>query len=132
MPDTGHAPGDEMPAIAAFSDLIFGARIRAAAALHGAGTVLATGPDRIIAAVSAGARIVFVDLDTRAADPVSLIARLKDEPGTRDARVVAFASHVRTDLIEAARTAGADRVLARGAFARLLPDLVRDPLAGDG
>jgi len=132
MPDSSHAPGDETPAIAAFSDLIFGARIRAAAARQGAGTTLSTRPDRIVEAVSAGARTVFVDLDTRAADPVSLIARLKHEPGTRDARIVAFASHVRVDRIEAARTAGADRVLARGAFARLLPDLVRDPLAGEG
>jgi CheY-like chemotaxis protein len=120
------------PPIAAFTDLIVGARIRAAADAAGTDTVLSTRPDRIVEAVAAGARIVFIDLDSRGADPLALIARLKDTPASRGARVVAFASHVRTDLIEAARGAGADRVLARGAFARILPRLVRDPLADAG
>jgi hypothetical protein len=38
--------------------------------------------------------------------------------------VVAFASHVRADLIAEARAAGADRVLARSAFVAELPALV--------
>jgi len=124
------AAAAEPPRIAVFADLMFGARIRAAADAIGAATVLSTRPDRIVEAVAAGAGAVFVDLDTRSADPVALIATLRRGADTRAARVVAFASHVRTDLIEAARTAGADRVLARGAFARLLPELVRDPRAG--
>jgi len=131
MADDSRAPGDPHD-IAAFTDLMFGSRIRAAAEAGGTGALVSTRSDRIVKTVAAGARIVFIDLDTRAADPVALISRLKEGAATRDARVVAFASHVRTDLIEAARTAGADRVLARGAFARLLPELVRDPRAGDG
>jgi hypothetical protein len=39
--------------------------------------------------------------------------------------LIAYVSHVREDLIAAARAAGADRVLARGAFSKLLPDLLR-------
>ncbi len=40
-------------------------------------------------------------------------------------RVVAFGPHVRTDLIDAARGAGADEVFARGAFDRRLPEVLR-------
>jgi len=131
MAENSHVPGDPYD-IAAFADLVFGSRIRAAAALRGSGAIVSTRPDRIVEAVANGAGIVFVDLDTRAADPVALVGRLKAGTDTREARVVAFASHVRTDLIEAARAAGVDRVLARGAFARLLPELVGDPLADGG
>ena len=111
--------------IAAFTDLIFGARIHAAATAHGVSTKVSTAPERIVQAVQQGACTVFVDLDVRAADPVALIARLKADEIMRDTPIVAFASHVRTDAIQAARDAGADQVLARGAFARQLPDLVR-------
>lgn len=132
MVDPETAAGDDPPRIAVLADLMFGARIRAAADAIDATTVLSTRPDRIVAAVAAGADSVFVDLDTRAADPVALIGRLREGADTRGVHIVAFASHVRTDLIEAAHDAGADRVLTRGAFARLLPELVRDPLAGPG
>jgi DNA-binding NarL/FixJ family response regulator len=132
MAEPESVPGGEPPHIAVFADLLFGSRVRAAADAIGTATVLSTRPDRIVEAVAAGAGTVFIDLDTRAADPVALIGRLRDGADTRGARIVAFASHVRTDLIEAARNAGADRVLARGAFARSLPALVRDPLSGAG
>jgi hypothetical protein len=38
--------------------------------------------------------------------------------------VVAFVSHVRPERAEAARAAGAGRVLSRGAFVRELPGLL--------
>lgn len=116
--------------IVAFTDLVFGARIRAAADVLGVQATATTAPDRIVAAVERGAAAVFVDLDSRAADPVALITHLKNGKATRKATVVAFASHVRTDILQAARDAGADRVFARGGFARQLPDLVRE-FAGD-
>jgi len=112
--------------IVVLSDLIFGARIRAAAAARGIPVTLSLVPERIVEAVRDGARAVFIDLDNRATDPVAVIARIRADPASGDAPIVAFASHVRTDLIEAARVAGASRVLARGAFARLLPSLLLD------
>jgi hypothetical protein len=38
--------------------------------------------------------------------------------------IIAFVSHVREDAIAAARSAGADRVLARSAFVRELNNLL--------
>lgn len=40
-------------------------------------------------------------------------------------RVVAFGSHVAVELLEAARRAGADEVMARGSFTAALPGLLR-------
>lgn len=38
--------------------------------------------------------------------------------------VIAFGSHVATDLLDAARKAGADQVLPRSAFTARLPDMI--------
>lgn len=40
-------------------------------------------------------------------------------------RIVAFGPHLETQALAAARAAGADEVLARGAFASRLPDILR-------
>lgn len=128
MPQTNQNPAhDAGDPIAAFTDLIFGARIRAAAESHGIRAVVATAPDRIVETARLGARAVFIDLDVRGADPVALIRRLRSDDAAPRIRIVAFASHVRTDALDAAREAGADRVLPRGAFAKALSQLVLDP-----
>ena len=57
----------------------------------------------------------------------SLAARLRGEvasPAEQAVRIVAFGPHVRTDLFERIRRAGADEVITRGAFDRTLPDLL--------
>jgi hypothetical protein len=68
----------------------------------------------------------LVDLDAEA-DVVVLDA---GRPGALDvvpslhARVVAFGSHVDTELLDAARAAGVDEVLPRSAFFRRLPEVL--------
>jgi DNA-binding NarL/FixJ family response regulator len=59
-----------------------------------------------------GAQVVAVDLARP--DGLAAIERLRSS-GT-SARIVAYGSHVDTDLLEAARQAGADDVLARSVF----------------
>lgn len=73
-------------------------------------------------------RGLIVDLE---AGPVALelIAALRGpEAGERERAlaVTAFAPHVHTDAMEAAARAGAEAVLARGAFDRRLPDILRE------
>lgn len=111
--------------VLALTDLLFGARIRAAAQANGMEVVVLRTPAELIAAaVERAPRRILIDLDARAYDAVDVIRTLKDEDPTRDIEVVAFVSHVREDAIRAARDVGADRVLARSAFVRQLPDLV--------
>src|SRR5688572_19759482 len=117
MADTEKRP--ETVAVVA-ADLIFASRIRAAADAAGVRARFARNDAELIDA-AADADLVIVDLDARWLDPSASIRRVKQEHGKP---VVAFVSHVRTDAIEAARAAGADRVLARSAFVQQLPDIL--------
>jgi DNA-binding NarL/FixJ family response regulator len=110
------APGGA--AIAALTvDLLFAARIRGAAAE----AVAVQGLAKLLDTVGAATRLVLVDLQAR--DAVEAVARVRGRAPA--ARVVAFAPHVAEDLLAAGRSAGADRVMTRGAFVRELPQLVR-------
>jgi CheY-like chemotaxis protein len=117
---------NQPPVLAAAADLLFAARIRAAA--EAAQTELRpvrAGDDIVALARASSARLVLLDLDARWLDAPVAIAALKGDPATAHIPVVAYVSHVREDAIAAARAAGADRVLARSAFVRLLPELLR-------
>lgn len=113
------------PRVLALTDLLFGARIRAAAQTANVDVIVLRTPAALVAAaVERPPRRILIDLDARGHDPVDVIRSLKDDARTSEVDVVAFVSHVREDAIRAARDAGADRVLARSAFVRQLPDLV--------
>jgi CheY-like chemotaxis protein len=107
---------------AAVADLIFGARVRAAAEREGVQVRFVRSMEDL-AAEGAGARLVLLDLEARWLDAPAAIAALRGEAVAP--RIVAFASHVRAEAIATARAAGADRVLARSAFVRQLPELLR-------
>lgn len=104
-------------------DLLFGSKILAATDAAGEHVTFVRGAaDPVTEAASAGASLVIVDLGRAgAAETIRELRRALGEAVS----IVAFASHVRTDLIAAARQAGADRVLARSAFVAELPSLVR-------
>lgn len=106
------------------ADLVSGARIRGAAQQAGLELRLVRSAEELErAAREESPRLVIVDLEARG-DPAGAIARLKAEPATVHLPVIAFSPHVKEDAIAAARAAGAERVLARGAFFRDLPHLL--------
>lgn len=106
------------------ADLIFGARMRAAAESSGTPLRLVRNAEELLAAVQAEhPRLVVVDLEARG-DPVQAIAALKADAALASIPVLAYASHVMEDRLAGARGAGADRVLARGAFARDLASIL--------
>lgn len=70
---------------------------------------------------------VLVDLNS--AQAPDLIRRLKTGPDPGRFFVIGFVSHVASDLISAAREAGCDQVMARSAFTKQLPDLLRQLVA---
>ncbi len=115
-------------------DLVFAARIRGTAGDVGvsvrvvrAAAQLLEGleelarADAVAAAPAAGGVLALIDL-AAARDAEEAIRAVKERFPT--VTVVAFAPHVATDRIEAARSAGADRVLARSAFVARLPELL--------
>jgi CheY-like chemotaxis protein len=117
---------ESAPALALPADLMFAARIRAAALAAGVPIEIFARPEPLTAAArDVAPRLVFIDLDARNWDPVTVIRSLRQDTATATTRIIAFVSHVRQDAIKAARAAGADRVMARSAFARELPELLR-------
>ncbi|HUG38964.1 MAG TPA: hypothetical protein VMM12_00680 [Longimicrobiales bacterium] len=105
------------PMIAALvADLMFASRVRGAA--PGAKTVHHA--DALAEAVGRGTRLVLVDL--HAGEALAAIRGVRAAGAT--ATIVAFGSHVETEVLQSAREAGADRVMARSAFVRELPSLV--------
>jgi DNA-binding NarL/FixJ family response regulator len=110
--------------LAVVDDLFFAARIRETARQMNVEIELtpATGLDARLARGALDAVI----LDLGAPSALDSLRALKTNPGTASARVIGFASHVATETITAARAAGCDQVLARSAFTRQLPELLRE------
>jgi len=71
-------------------------------------------------------RAAIVDLENPTV-ALEVIRALRSEGGLdpdKKVRIVAFGPHVAVELFEQAAAAGADAVLARGAFDRRLPQLI--------
>ena len=101
---------------------MFAARIRSAAQ-HSGATVQFVRTEADLLEHARAAVLVLLDLETRWLDAPKCIGALRAD-GDVTASIVAFAPHVNVAAIDAARAAGADRVLARSAFVRILPDLL--------
>jgi len=114
--------------VALVDDLLFGSRIRAAAERTGRPIAFAKRETLMDAVAATPPHLVVVDLDRSQMDPMAAIRQLRAHPDAAISRVpiVAYVSHVRGDLIDAAREAGATLVLARSAFVAKLPELMAD------
>jgi len=111
--------------LAAVDDFLFRSKIRAVAKHVNAEVTFAQTQEDILAqARAARPSLVIVDLNSQKADPVATIAALKADAALAGIRTIGFASHVHVDLINAARRAGADQVLARSQFAGNLADIL--------
>ena len=111
-------------AIIVVEDLLFRAKIQAAAGLAGAQLQTPPGADEALALLRAtpGA-LLIIDLNHSRFDPVQLIRAIRE--AAVPARVVGFCSHVDTGLAAQAREAGCDVVLPRSAFVKQLPELLQ-------
>jgi CheY-like chemotaxis protein len=112
--------------VALVADLLFASRIRGAAAAAGVeAIVVRTAEELIRASRERRPRWILVDLDARVADAVGAIAAVRAEADRSGSRILAFGAHVDREALRSARAAGADRVVARSAFVRELPGLLR-------
>lgn len=108
---------DSAPRVVALVlDLMFASRIRGVAG----DAAIARSADGLLEAVGPETRLVLVDL--QAPDAQAALEGLRER--AEAVRVVAWAPHVMEEALAAAREAGADQVLARGAFVKALPGLV--------
>ncbi|MDQ6676052.1 MAG: response regulator [Acidobacteriota bacterium] len=102
------------------SDLMFSVRIGDAAKRAGKRALFVGSYERAMIQAAANPSLVIVDLACEGAEPVRVI----EETKKLGLPVIAFGSHVDTEALQAAKRAGADRVMARSAFVKDLAKLV--------
>ena len=113
-------------AIVLVDDLLFQTKLRETAKLTGITLeTAATGEQLLTAAVANLAALVIVDLNARqgALEAVEQLCRWNGPGNPR--RVIAFLSHVQTELAERARAAGCQDVMPRSKFTQNLPAILR-------
>jgi PleD family two-component response regulator len=111
--------------VAVVRDLFFAIRIRETLAPRGYTVAVAKTNDALDEALAAGpVALVIVDLAFAAIEPAALIARLKGDAASAALPILAFGSHLDHAARDAAKAAGADRVVANSKLAEALPDLV--------
>ena len=111
--------------LVAVDDLLFSSKIRTTARQAGVDLAFARTPSEILEqSRTLKPSLVIFDLNSGKAQPIDTIAAMKKDPELASIPTIGFVSHVHTALIEAARAAGIDNVMARSAFAGSLADIL--------
>jgi PleD family two-component response regulator len=69
--------------------------------------------------------LVILDLNNPRTNPLGIVSAMKQDAALAAIPTLGFASHVQTDVINAARAAGVGEVLARSAFTQQLADILK-------
>jgi CheY-like chemotaxis protein len=99
--------------LALVDDIFFQARISATAKQVGVDLKMFGGAETLVAAAGAGGELIVIDLNARA-DAIGALNQL--HAAGNQTPVVAFLSHVQTELAERARATGCTEVLPRSKF----------------
>ena len=111
--------------VAVLDDLMFSSKIKTAASQLCVRVVFARSSESALAEMRKSApTLVSLDLNNPRTDPLGIVTAMKQDPALAAIRTLGFASHVQTDVIEAARQAGVGEVLARSAFTQQLADIL--------
>jgi PleD family two-component response regulator len=111
--------------LAVLDDLMFTSKIRTAAAQLGVTVVFARSSEAALAEMRKSApSLVIFDLNNARTDPLGTVAAMKQDASLASIATLGFASHVQTDVIDAARRAGVGEVLARSAFTMRLGEIL--------
>jgi CheY-like chemotaxis protein len=105
---------DQPLVIALCPDLMMRSRIESGLEIAGYRLRVVGGPTRLAEALADETpACLLIDLEA-GDDAIALINRLRTDDATRDIPLAAFAGHTNVDLLDDARQAGADPVVARG------------------
>jgi DNA-binding NarL/FixJ family response regulator len=111
--------------VAAVDDFFFASKLKEAARQTSTELVFPTSVKEVVDLTAQHrAKVVLLDLNGQSYSRIEAVRALKR--GTRAAQTVGYLSHVMTDLKKEAEEAGCDRVLARSAFVKLLPSILRE------
>ena len=113
--------------VAVVDDLLFSSKIRGAAQHAGQTIHFVRNADAVVREIrDKQPSLVIFDLDRASLSPIVAIANVKAQPDLAQIPLVGFVSHVHADVIDAARRAGIDQVMARSAFVIQLPQLLKN------
>jgi len=111
--------------LAIVDDLMFTSKIRATAGQLGVPVTFARSRE---AALSEMRRqtpaLVILDLNSARTDPLGTVIEMKSDTALAEIPTVGYVSHVRADVIDAARQAGVGEVMARSAFTTQLAEIL--------
>ena len=113
--------------VAAVEDLLFRSKIYETANALGVEALFPRSPKKLIEKIhESPPDLLVLDLNSARFEPLQLLKQLKSDEASRGVPVVGFLSHVNKDLAVAARESGCDRVVARSAFTKDLPEILAD------
>jgi CheY-like chemotaxis protein len=107
--------------VALMDDLFFQMKLAETAKHLGVEVKVATNGDALMSLLEPVPKLLIVDLNARC-QPIQAIERVR--AGKNGLRVVAFLSHVQTELAAQARAAGCDEVMPRSSFTHNLATLL--------
>jgi PleD family two-component response regulator len=111
--------------LAILDDLMFTSKIKTAANQLGVAVTFARSPEAALSEMRKRApSLVIFDLNNPRTDPLGTVGAMKGDPALASIPTIGFASHVQIDVIDAARKAGVDEVLARSAFTARLGEIL--------
>ena len=112
--------------LAVLDDLMFSSKIKTAANQLGVALAFARSAEGALTAMrQAAPSLVIFDLNNARINPLGIVAAMKEDAALASIPTLGYASHVQTDVINAARQAGVGEVLARSAFATQLGDILK-------
>ena len=112
--------------LAVLDDLMFSSKIKTAANQLGVALTFARSMEGALTAMRKDApSLVIFDLNNARINPLGIVAAMKEDASLASIPTLGYASHVQTDVINAARQAGVGEVLARSAFATQLGDILK-------
>ena len=111
--------------VAAVEDLLFRSKISETANTLGVETLFPRSREKLVERIyEAPPDLLVLDLNSARFKPLKLLEQRKSDEVSLGVPVVGFLSHFQKDLAVAARESGCDRVMARSAFTRDLPEIL--------
>ena len=111
--------------LAVLDDLMFSSKIKTAANQLGVDLRFSRSVDGAVETMRKNpTTLVIIDLNNERIGPLAIVAAMQRDPMLASIPTVGYASHVQTDVINAARQAGVGEVLARSAFVQQLTEIL--------
>jgi ActR/RegA family two-component response regulator len=115
-----------MKIVAAVTDLFFTVKINEAAKRAGLGVQFVKTKEDAVAAAAEKPKLLIVDLNCDAVEPLDMVRGLKAEGSEhRSVVIIGYLSHLQADLKKQAQEAGCNMVLARSAFSQNIVQILQ-------